>query len=173
MRIRRWLLRALALILLVAGVLFLDHLFGAQVDAEFPVLISGRVVDQETGRPIAAAWVMALPRRELANDEEHISSWTRRLRDHSPISMWGGTRTKPDGSYSFLVKIPWGWSEGASGWSFSRKTPPPYYALGCLIVEAEGFKRTIIDPRSGQWNRGGNGDHFARLRVPQASAGRR
>ena len=121
MKIRRLLLGAVVLLVLAAALALSDRLLGVQVDAEFPVRITGRVVDQETGQPVSGAWVMALPRAELANNEEHIATWSRRLKDSSPLFMYGGTRTAADGSYSFLVEIPWGWSEGASGWSFSRK----------------------------------------------------
>ena len=163
----RRLAKVLGIVLVIAVIVFLDMLFGPIVDASYPVRVTGKVVDQETGQPIADAWVMTLPRLELARDEAHVAKWASRLQhDEGPMLMYGGTRTGDDGSFSFLVEVGWGWKQGVSSIAYGGTTPPPFYSLGCVVVFAEGFQRTTADVRAGEWEETPqDAKLFARLRV--------
>lgn len=122
------------------------------VDAT-PVSVSGRILDARNGVPVPGAWIMSLPRTALANDDAHIAMWRGLIALEGPVPLYAGDFSDQEGRFSFVVSVPWSWRAGGlTGLSFSRRTPPPFHGLGCILIDADGYGRTTIDPKSGIWS---------------------
>ncbi|MHC4934080.1 MAG: hypothetical protein ACYTGV_18050, partial [Planctomycetota bacterium] len=142
--------------------------FGIHADGWFLVHVTGSVVEAPAGRPVAGAWVMTLPRHELAEDREHVDKWRQRIGlGNEPMLFYGGTRTDGDGTFSIHIYVGWGWQEGGiSGLTYGARTPPPFTGPDCLLVDAEGMEKTVADLKEGDWEEASDqAGLFAQLRL--------
>lgn len=105
---------------------------------------------------------MTLPDPELAAEQTHALEWKNRILHSGSIHKYGGAFTDNDGHVSFAVEISWGHREGwISGFSFQRESPPRFYGLGCVLIDAAELPRgTTVDPRLGTWSDHPANDHF-------------
>jgi len=139
--------------LLVVGLFVDQFVCAADAMALTRTRITGRIVSGELSAPVRGAWVMSLPRTELASDALHVAKWRGLLQLEGPAPLYGETTTDAGGEFSFVVCVPWSWREGGlTGLSFRAKTPPPFHGIACLIVDSDGFGRVVVDPRWGKWD---------------------
>jgi hypothetical protein len=126
-----------------------------------PFLVTGRIVDARTGRPVGDAWLGSFHSEGSARDAEsvaHVREWHAEwLRYRAPDDVLpirrGADTTAEDGTFRMAVAIPW----SSSGWGFgpvscsSSSTPPPRHGLRWLRVEAPGERTSIVELHGGTW----------------------
>ena len=145
-------------------------LFRTHGHPEFPILVRGRIVDGETGRPLSGAWVITAPDRSWAatydqrdEDSSSIQGWqvgnqhyaVRLLGRDARLWQTGAdgdyrVRSEADGSFTFPLTVIWtlhrrGW------WRLSSARPPPRGGVGVLRVDLVGSKPVIVDLPLGTW----------------------
>jgi hypothetical protein len=132
------------------------------------VQIRGRLVDAETGEPLAGLQVFALwDAEERPTEVELERRWEdaeagRELRgapastDHESwiLSMgWGGAGpTDAEGRFDLVTQTIWGGNYYP--WGLGRDTPdepPPYHGARALLVEWPDGRRTVVDTTHGTW----------------------
>jgi len=151
------------LIMLVIAVVSL-LLMPIHVQTHLPLQVRGRLVSAEDGVPVAGAWVMAVPSRAWAEDEDRLADASRSSRtwialQHSeryvppgpasaPARAGGGT-TRSDGSFDAnLLCI---WSEWRRGFILSRVERSPRDRVRALAIEIKGRDPVILDVPEGTW----------------------
>ena len=117
--------------------------------------MTGRLLDEETGAPVAGALIFAFHSRTAAADEEWVrlrKKWRAEERAHgSEGHAWSASaRTEPDGS--FRLRGHYGVSTSSHGLLgiWRREGYGAYQGAEVLRIEIEGRSPILIDaPRRG------------------------